>query len=116
MGVGRRRVVGLPRVGPVGRESPFALLEIQQEHDGSEERVVHRDASRESAGGTRVAFFFELKNRSRLPLDWAVGEIRIHARAWGSPSRYPVGKLRHWFAAERTDYLHDRLWILETVH
>ena len=48
MGGGRGRVVGLPRFGSVGSESAFAVLEIQQEHDGSEERVVYWDASRES--------------------------------------------------------------------
>jgi hypothetical protein len=77
---------------------------------------MHRDASRESTGGTRVAFFFELKNRSCLLLGWIVGEIRIHARTWDPPSRYPIGKLRHRITAKATDYLHDRLWVLETVH
>jgi len=116
MGVRRRRVVGLSRVGSVGLESTFTVLEIWQEHDGSEERVVHRDASRESTGGIRVVFCFELKKRSRLPLGRVDSEIRVHARKGDPPSRYPVGKLRHWFIAKRTDYLHDRLWVLKTVH
>ena len=42
--------MGLPRVGPLGLEFTFAVLEIRQEHDGSEERVVHRNASCESTG------------------------------------------------------------------
>ena len=61
--------MGLPRVGPIGFEPTFAVLEIQQEHDGSEKRAVHWDASRESAGGVRLASFFGLKNRFfSLPL------------------------------------------------
>ena len=116
VGVGGRWVVGLPRIGLIGLEPAFAILEIQQEHDGSEERVVHRNASRESTACIRVAFSLELKNRSCLLLCWIVGEIRIHARPGDPPSRYPVGKLRHRSTAKRTDYLHDRLWILETVH
>ena len=67
MGFRRRRVVGLPCDGPVGLKSTFAILEVQQEHDGSKERVVHRDASRESAGDTFIALCFELKNRFRPP-------------------------------------------------
>jgi len=54
VGIGRRGVVGLPRDGPVGLKSTFVILEVWQEHDGSEERVVHRDASRESAGGAFI--------------------------------------------------------------
>jgi len=53
VGVRRGWIVGLPRVGSIGLESALAILEIWQEHDGSEERVVHRDASRESTGGMR---------------------------------------------------------------
>lgn len=116
MGVGRRRVVGLPHAGPVGLEPTLVVLEIQQEHDGSEERVVHRDASRESTGGIRVAFRFELKNRSRVLLGRVVGEIRVHARTWDPPSRHPIRKLRHRVTTERTHYLHDRLWVLKTIH
>lgn len=86
MGVRCRWIVGLPRVGPIGFEPTFAVLEIQQEHDGSEERFVHRDASGESIGGIRVAFPFGLKNRSRLPFGWVGGEIRIHARTWDPSS------------------------------
>ena len=47
---------------------------------------MHRDASRESIGGIRVAFLFGLKNRSCLPFGWIVGKIRIHARTWDPPS------------------------------
>ena len=109
MGIRRRRAVGLHRVGPVGFESRFPVLGTRRQHDGSEERVVHRDASRESTGGIRVVFCFELKNRSRLPLGWVVSDIRIHARARDPSSRHPTRKLRHRFTAKRTDYLHDRL-------
>jgi len=116
VGIRHRRVVGLHCVGSVGPKSRFSVLGIQHEHDGSEERIVHRDAIRESTSGIHAMFCFELKNRSLLPLGWVVGKIRIHARAWGPPSRYPAGKLRHRFTAKRTDYLHDRLWIFETVH
>ena len=63
MGVRRRRIMGLPRAGPIGFESTLVVLEIQQEHDGSEKRAVHRNASRESAGGVRLSPFFGLKNR-----------------------------------------------------
>ena len=65
MGVRGGRIMGLPRVGPVGLELAFAVLEIQQEHDGSEKRVVYWDASRESATGGIP--FFGLKNRFSLP-------------------------------------------------
>ena len=86
MGIRHRWVVGLPRVGLVGLESAFAILEIWEEHDGPEERAVHRDASGESIGGIGVAFLFGLKNRSCLPFGWIVGKIRIHARTWDPPS------------------------------
>lgn len=99
MGIRHRWVVGLPRVGLVGLESAFAILEIWEEHDGPEERAVHRDASRESTGGLRVVFSSELKNKFCLSLDWIVSEIRIHARTWDPPSGYPIGKLRHRIAA-----------------
>ena len=51
MGIRGGGVVGLPRVGLVGFEPTLAVLEIQQEFDGPEERVVHRNANGESAGG-----------------------------------------------------------------
>lgn len=59
--------MGLPRDGPVGLESTFTVLEVRQEHDGPEERVVHRDASRESAGGTFVAFSLRAEEQISRP-------------------------------------------------
>jgi hypothetical protein len=114
VGIRRGWVVGLHCVRLVGLEPAFAVLEIQQEHDGPEERVVYRNATCESA----VLCFVtpELKNGLSPPIRRAAGEIGAYARAWDSPSRYPVGKLYNRFAAERTDYLHDRLWVLEAVH
>ena len=87
MGIRRRGVVGLPRDGPVGLESTFAILEVEQEHDGSEERVVHRDASRESA--RRYNFRVSLRAEEQISPShsgWVVGEIRVHARTRDPPS------------------------------
>ena len=86
MGIRGAWFVGLPRVGLIGIEPTFVVLEIEQEYDGPEERAVPRNANCESIGGIRAVFRPDLKDRSRPPIRWAVSEIGAHARARDPPS------------------------------
>ena len=47
----------LPRNGPTRLELTFVVLEVEQEYDGFEKRVVYWDASSESACLTSFVFF-----------------------------------------------------------